>query len=465
MKDGGNVMGLLEKMKDITDTEIIGELDGVEEKEKNQREPKAKKGKAIKQKPARNPKPKKEKPKKQPKEKKGGGFLSNLFKKKDEFIDENEYYAEQDNDMFNDINNEEDDIDPSKYIKTDVAGGRSRNMIMNEFGVSVGPIMPADLPSAEDVDSVRFAVTVPSGFDTGEVDEFVDMMVVTVSGYRKELVKQSDINQKLVDEILRLDRQALDQRNQETLDSFIAQGSNERERLQNQLVDIQLKNNDLERQLNSLTKGEVITSSVNVEKLEAENTSLKATVSELQSKLSNLQSNGSEYNSDEIEQKLQDALRLNEELSNEVMELRAGAPANKSTENEEELLLEIARLREENERLLAKKDEEVVERIEESQPIKIKVDETIKSMTSSDDDNSNAFKQLYEAMDEGGDAEEEALKKIEAQASSKSKRAKRALTEEDIDRIKRAEEEKVDIVPDVSTGDDMMDRMLAEMNS
>lgn len=460
-------MSLLEKMKDITDTEIIGELDGVDEKEKKQRGPKPKKEKVVKQKPVRTPKPKKEKPKKQPKPKKekGEGFFASLFKKKDEFIDENEYYAEQDNDMFNEINNEEDDIDPSKYIKTDVAGGRSRNMIMNEFGVSVGAIMPPDLPSAEDVDSVRFAVTVPSGFDTGEVDEFVDMMVVTVSEYRKELVKQSDVNQKLVDEILRLDRQALDQRNQETLDSFIAQGSNERERLQNQLVDIQLKNNDLERQLKSISKGEVITSSVNVEKLEAENNSLKATVSELQSKLSSLQSNSSEYNSDEIEQKLQDALRLNEELSHEVMELRESVPINQSTENEEELLLEIARLREENERLLSKKDEEVVGRIEESQPLEIKVDETIKSITSSDGDNSNAFKQLYEAMDEGGDAEEEALKKIEAQASSKSKRAKRALTEEDIERIKQAQEEKIDIVPDVSTGDDMMDRMLAEMNS
>lgn len=460
MKDGGNVMSLLEKMKDITDTEIIGELDGVDEKENKQREPKAKKGKAVKQKPVRTPKPKK-----QQKPKKGEGFFANLFKKKDEFIDENEYYAEQDNDMFNDINNEEDDIDPSKYIKTDVAGGRSRNMIMNEFGVSVGAIMPPDLPSAEDVDSVRFAVTVPSGFDTGEVDEFVDMMVVTVSGYRKELVKQSDVNQKLVDEILRLDRQALDQRNQETLDSFIAQGSNEREKLQNQLVDIQLKNNDLERQLNSLSKGEVISSSVNIEKLETENNSLKATVSKLQSKLSSLQSNGSEYNSDEIEQKLQDALRLNEELSHEVMELRESAPVNQSTGNEEELLLEIARLREENERLLSKKDEELVGRIEESQSIKIKVDETIKSIKSSDGDNSNAFKQLYEAIDEGGDAEEEALKKIEAQASSKSKRARRALTEEDIERIKQEQEEKVDILPNVSTGDDMMDRMLAEMNS
>lgn len=298
-------MGIMDKFKENASNalgnERVGEIEG--KRDKKDQKPQAPKPK----------KQKKEKKRKEPKMKKtkkeSSGFMKGLFEgkgknKTSEKIAEKIEQAEEELEinseqtMLNEMKAEaEFEDDPSKYIQTDQVGGRNRAMILKQLNIEDNVSIPSDLVTPEQIENVEFTVSLPSGLDADEVARFCDIMENAVRRYRSELLRVSKEKEKLIDEILRGEQSVLEQRNQAQLNSFLEQGSSEKERLQESLIEAQrkkqqleLENEKLKSKLSELPsiEGEIPDEVVN------ENQELKNLVNSLQAKLALAESTAQE---------------------------------------------------------------------------------------------------------------------------------------------------------------------------
>lgn len=423
--------------------EIEGERDNQPTKTKQKKAPKP--AKIKKEKKRKEPKMKKEK-------KETSGFMKGLFdnKKKektklDEKIQETEDLFEENSEesMLNEMKAEaEFEDDPSKYIQTDQVGGRNRAMILKQLNIEDTVSIPSDLVTPEQIENVEFTVSLPSGLDADEVSRFCDIMENAVRKYRSELIRISKEKEKLIDEILRGEQQVLEQRNQSQLNSFLEQGSSEKERLQESLIEAQrtkqkleLENEKLKNKLSELPniEGELSPEIAN------ENEELKHLVRDLQAKLAQAEAtavenqftsntNKSEMNSETAEM-LHQAEKRNKELERELDKLREKS---RMTTQDDSVKLENQQLKDEIEKL--KKSSTVIP----NAPI---------------DSPEDYEKRIMEQFTQG---------KI-------NKHVKTKLTDEDIAKMKEAQESGDITIKGfenvVSSGDSSFDDMMKELNT
>lgn len=444
-------MGIMDKFKENASNalgnERVGEIEG--ERDSQPTKPKQKKA----PKPAKIKKDKKRKEPKMKKEKKEtSGFMKGLFdnKKKektklDEKIQETEDLFEENSEesMLNEMKAEaEFEDDPSKYIQTDQVGGRNRAMILKQLNIEDTVSIPSDLVTPEQIENVEFTVSLPSGLDADEVSRFCDIMENAVRKYRSELIRISKEKEKLIDEILRGEQQVLEQRNQSQLNSFLEQGSSEKERLQESLIEAQrtkqkleLENEKLKNKLSELPniEGELSPEIAN------ENEELKHLVRDLQAKLAQAEAtavenqftsntNKSEMNSETAEM-LHQAEKRNKELERELDKLREKS---RMTTQDDSVKLENQQLKDEIEKL--KKSSTVIP----NAPI---------------DSPEDYEKRIMEQFTQG---------KI-------NKHVKTKLTDEDIAKMKEAQESGDITIKGfenvVSSGDSSFDDMMKELNT
>lgn len=330
-------MGIMDKFTNSLGNEKIGELEG--EKPKTKEEKPQKKKSAKKEKSPKVKKEKKQKEKKVKEKKKGFGFFDKKEKKEktyDESIAEpSQLDVEQE--MLSGMAEMQDESllgedDPSKYISTQQVGGRNRKMILRQLGIEDGVIIPSELVTPEQVENVEFTVSVPSGLDATEVEQFCDIMERSIRQYRGALKQAYEDKEKLIDEILRGEAQVLEQRNQSQLDMFLDQGENEKARLQDNLMAAQeekqklaIENEKLKAKLENPMPAVPLVDP----DLLSENESLKQEVTNLRASLANLQSNGNKPAPEQIYEK---EVADSEPQTTEEYDIPAQEQVNESTE-------------------------------------------------------------------------------------------------------------------------------------
>lgn len=430
---GGTKMGLFDKIKEeassVIGNEKLGEMDKKEEKKK--------KGGKGKKKGANKKATKKRGAKKaDPKE---------LLKKapvKEEEIDEISA-------MIPSFDGE-DDIDPSNYITTDVIGGRSRSMILNQLNIPDNEIaISEDLVTPEQIENTEFTMTVPSGLDVKEVDAFCVIMEKEVKKYRAALRKAHKEKELLIDEIVRCDAAALEQRNQNVLDTVLSQKNNEKNDLSDQLINAHRENNQLRDKLKSLEANKTTSlPSIDSQSLKAENERLHEQLNKLNQEIALMKA---EKEQSALVKKEKENVETQPEAKSE--DKKASKKSNMKEIKEEpvketEVIFETQ-----------SKDIEKTEKTNTSasnQTQKHKVAEADKSSIMDIEEFTNSI------SGSGEEYEKEVLKQINKNfGGEKPKRVKSTLTPEDILRIQQAEAEAGRVEPTAESSS-TFDQMLAD---
>lgn len=289
-------MGFMDKLKNTIGTERIGELEGERPSTPH------------------NKTTKKEKKKKTPiitKAKKEKTLKSKAVEKPD--VEDFSIPVEL---------NSEDDEHAERYIKTTQVGGRSRRMILDSLNISTGAIIPNEFVTPQQIEDVEFTISVPSGLDHKEVEAFCDTMESAIEKYRNALINAYEDREKLIEEIVRTEREVIEQRNQDQLDSFLNQNSDERDELNDRLILAQTKrvelaeeNKLLKDKLNELPK---LDSATEINLL-AENEALKVELANAREAANNSALTVSNEEFDTIQQELvnerERSAKLSEQLS------------------------------------------------------------------------------------------------------------------------------------------------------
>lgn len=261
------------------------------------------------------------------KQKKSSGGFGKLFggkdkkKKNKKRNSRKENYNMDDNQLVQQVAmnsesaSEEEDV--AKYIKTKNVGGRTRSILLSQLEIKEQISVPSYLVTPEQIETVEFTPTIPSGLSVDEVNEFCDSIEVALRDYQGELLRLITDKEKLIDEIIRIERQILEDRNQNMLDSFMADGSSEREKMRESLISTQLANKELaeENEKLKVTQG-------NDPKVAEENRKLKSMVERMKAQV---EASATENGTEELTAKLMAVQAENAKLSQMVERLRGSA--------------------------------------------------------------------------------------------------------------------------------------------
>lgn len=144
--------------------------------------------------------------------------MKNLFGKKDKKNTEKtkSTVVPEENQQY--VDREPKEENPQKYIHTDTAGGRNKEMVLHYLGINDDgeekQLSQMVLP--EEISDVEFSIATPYGLDKDEVEHFCNTMEANVAKYRELIASQKEDKEKLIKEVLRVDRQVQDIK-QETL--------------------------------------------------------------------------------------------------------------------------------------------------------------------------------------------------------------------------------------------------------
>lgn len=266
------------------------------------------------------------KPMSKPKKSKGGGVFANIFAKKDngkkktsrskDDYDINDNQLVQQVAMNSEAAQEEEDV--AKYIKTKNVGGRTRSIVLSQLGITEQITVPSYLVTPEQIETVEFTPTMPTGLSIEEVNSFCDDMEIAFADYRSELIKQMEDKERLIDEIIRIERQILEDRNQNMLESFMADGSSEREKMRESLISTQLANKELEEENKKLK-----TKTLDPKVIE-ENKKLKTMVQNMKAQV---EASASQNGTEELTAKLLAAQEENAKLNQMIERLKNSSAA------------------------------------------------------------------------------------------------------------------------------------------
>ena len=144
--------------------------------------------------------------------------MKNLFGKKDKKNTEKTKSTVVPEDTQQYIDREPKEENPQKYIHTDTAGGRNKEMVLHYLGINDDgeekQLSQMVLP--EEISDVEFSIATPYGLDKDEVEHFCNTMEANVAKYRELIALQKEDKEKLIKEVLRVDKQVQDIK-QETL--------------------------------------------------------------------------------------------------------------------------------------------------------------------------------------------------------------------------------------------------------
>ena len=325
-------MGLMDKIKKTIGNERIGELDGEREKTTKQSKPtkKSSKNKGV----GKFSKPK---PNKQVEEVEDD--FANFDFSKD---------AEKDG---------EDHAE--KYIKSSSVGGRSRRMILDSLGIKTGEIIPNEFVTPQQIENVEFTVSVPSGLDSQEVSLFCDNMEAAVKQYRTALLDAYEDREKLIEEVVRTEQAVVEGRNQAELNSVLSMGSDERDQINEKLINAQAEKLELENE-NSVLKRklkEAVTHTLPRDKELAavkENEQLRRELEELRQATESAGNQDVSEEVDTLHQELELARERNDQLSKTIEDLNETIKSNRHETTADSS--KVAELEEQVRQLIAKNE-------------------------------------------------------------------------------------------------------------
>ena len=295
-------MGLMDKIKKTIGNERIGELDGEREETTKQSKP----------------------TKKSIKNKGVGKFTKPKPNEQVEAVEA----VEDDFANFDFAKDSEKDGEDhaEKYIKSSSVGGRSRRMILDSLGIKTGEIIPNEFVTPQQIENVEFTVSVPSGLDSQEVSLFCDNMEAAVKQYRTALLDAYEDREKLIEEVVRTEQAVVEGRNQAELNSVLSMGSDERDQINEKLINAQAEKLELENE-NSVLKRklkEAVTHTLPRDKELAavkENEQLRRELEELRQATESAGSQDVNEEVDTLHQELELARERNDQLSKTVEDL------------------------------------------------------------------------------------------------------------------------------------------------
>lgn len=231
---------------------------------------------------------------------------------------------------------EGDSEDPTKYIKSNSLGGRNKAMILQSLHIEDNkPLQGAarelgiHLLTPDEAENVQFDISTPSGVKLEQVEEYCDLVTSNISLLIERINKLSDDKNKLIDEIQRVENKALKDLQSQQMEQVLNQGSSERDKLQNELLDAKMTNKKINEENQTLrNKMKTINTSNNNSALIDENNKLKETINQLKLQLQNNNSTNEDKQKQltQNNDKLQAALSEIQKLKQEREELQKQIP-------------------------------------------------------------------------------------------------------------------------------------------
>lgn len=229
--------------------------------------------------------------------------MKNLFGKKDKKNTEKtkSTVVPQENQQY--VDREPKEENPQKYIHTDTAGGRNKEMVLHYLGINDGgeDTQLSKMVTPEEVRDIEFSTSVPTGLDAEEVEHFCNTIEANIAKYRELINAQKADKEKLIAEVLRVDRQVQENKQESLMAGQFGDDGNRVNQLNEKVLSLQEELQQSTNQINEYESmvqklrakvNEYDNSSSNTSELEQEITSLQG---QLQAKDKELQAQKAEY--------------------------------------------------------------------------------------------------------------------------------------------------------------------------
>lgn len=229
--------------------------------------------------------------------------MKNLFGKKDKKNTEKtkSTVVPEENQQY--VDREPKEENPQKYIHTDTAGGRNKEMVLHYLGINDGgeDTQLSKMVTPEEVRDIEFSTSVPTGLDAEEVEHFCNTIEANIAKYRELINAQKADKEKLIAEVLRVDRQVQENKQESLMAGQFGDDGNRVNQLNEKVLSLQEELQQSTNQINEYESmvqklrakvNEYDNSSSNTSELEQEITSLQG---QLQAKDKELQAQKAEY--------------------------------------------------------------------------------------------------------------------------------------------------------------------------
>lgn len=201
------------------------------------------------------------------------------------------------------IDREPKEENPQKYIHTDTAGGRNKEMVLHYLGINDNgeDTQLSKMVTPEEVRDIEFSTSVPTGLDAEEVEHFCNTIEANIAKYRELINAQKADKEKLIAEVLRVDRQVQENKQESLMAGQFGDDGNRVNQLNEKVLSLQEELQQSTNQINEYESmvqelrakvNEYDNSSSNTSELEQEITSLQG---QLQAKDKELQAQKAEY--------------------------------------------------------------------------------------------------------------------------------------------------------------------------
>lgn len=289
--------------------------------------------------------------------KKKKSFLSFFSGHKNNKDNEEQQSIKKSSSLISGYSGEESEVNPQKYIHTDEVGSRTREMILSSLNIK--DINNDDLEkliTPDEIENVQFSATVPTGLSIDEVEKFCDLVRDSIEKYRERNKELSKDVEKLINETLRVDSKALEQKQQNLLGQQLAGQASKTDSLNEELIKVRKRNSELNSLISKL-KEQIATDDPGVnDKLLKENKKLKELIEKTNKQIDSntaktneevaaqLQALKSEKDSlaKKLDEATADKSKSIEELQKELAETKEQLKSNTEDNSQEALKKELA---------------------------------------------------------------------------------------------------------------------------
>lgn len=185
------------------------------------------------------------------------------------------------------IDREPKEENPQKYIHTDTAGGRNKEMVLHYLGINDNgeDTQLSKMVTPEEVRDIEFSTSVPTGLDAEEVEHFCNTIEANIAKYRELINAQKADKEKLIAEVLRVDRQVQENKQESLMAGQFGDDGNRVNQLNEKVLSLQ---EALQQSTNQINEYESMVQKLRAKVNEYDNSSSSDT-SELEQEITSLQ--------------------------------------------------------------------------------------------------------------------------------------------------------------------------------
>lgn len=184
------------------------------------------------------------------------------------------------------IDREPKEENPQKYIHTDTAGGRNKEMVLHYLGINDGgeDTQLSKMVTPEEVRDIEFSTSVPTGLDAEEVEHFCNTIEANIAKYRELINAQKADKEKLIAEVLRVDRQVQENKQESLMAGQFGDDGNRVNQLNEKVLSLK---EELQQSTNQINEYESMVQELRAKVNEYDNSS--SDTSELEQEITSLQ--------------------------------------------------------------------------------------------------------------------------------------------------------------------------------